>query len=88
MLVSEIVGRDVETLTSEERKYILNAKIKEAYNYSNGDDFFTFYIFEDGSVTKTDATTDEDIRSSLEEMEQLKSDGYNVEDVTDEYTFD
>lgn len=88
MLVAEIVGRNIETLTNEERIYILNAKIKEAYNYSKGDDFFTFCIFDDGSITKTDAATDEEVRSSLEEMEQLKADGYNVEDVIDEYTFD
>ena len=49
--------------------------------------FFTFCIFEDGSVTKTDAATDDEVGSSLEEMEQLKSDGYKIEDVTDEYTF-
>ena len=62
-------------------------KIKEAYNYSKGDDFFTFCIFEDGSVTKTDAATDDEVGSSLEEMEQLESDGYEIEDVTDEYIF-
>ena len=87
MKVSEIVGRNVETLTKEEREYILSVEIKEAYNYSKGDDFFTFCIFEDGSVTKTDAVTDDEVGSSLEEMEQLESDGYEIEDVTDEYTF-
>ena len=66
---------------------ILSVEIKEAYNYSKGDDFFTFCIFEDGSVTKTDAATDDEVGSSLEEMEQLESDGYEIEDVTDEYTF-
>ena len=87
MKVSEIVGRNVETLTKEEREYILSVEIKEAYNYSKGDDFFTFCIFEDGSVTKTDAATDDEVGSSLEEMEQLESDGYEIEDVTDEYNF-
>ena len=30
MKVSEIVGRNVETLTKEEREYILSVEIKEA----------------------------------------------------------
>ena len=32
-------------------------------------------------------TSDDEVGSSLEEMEQLESDGYEIEDVTDEYTF-
>ena len=87
MLVSEIVGRYRDTLTREELYYVTHAEIKEAYNYSKGEDFFTFCIFEDGSVTKTDAATDDEVASSLEEMEQLRDNGYEVEDVTDEYTF-
>lgn len=88
MLVSEIVGRDKTKLTKEELHYIINAKIKKAYVYKNEDKFYTFCIFEDGSVTKHDADTDEEVESSDEEMERLKEDGYDIDDVTEEYVFD
>lgn len=88
MLVSEIVGRDRTELAKEELYYIINAKIKKAYVYKNENKFYTFCIFEDGSVTKHDADTDEEVGSSNEEMKRLKEEGYNIEDVTDEYTFD
>lgn len=88
MLVSEIVGRNKAELSVEEMQYIINAKIKKAYVYKNENKFYTFCIFEDGSVTKHDADTDEEVRSSNEEMKRLKEEGYSVEDITDEYTFD
>lgn len=88
MLVSEIVGKNKAELSVEEMQYIINAEIKKAYVYKNENKFYTFCIFEDGSVTKHDADTDEEVRSSNEEMKRLKEDGYDVEDVTDEYTFD
>ena len=88
MLVSEIVGKDKTELTEEELCYIINAKIKKAYIYKNGNKFYTFCLFEDGSVTKHVADTDEEVRSSNEEMERLKKEGYEIDDVTDEYTID
>lgn len=88
MLVSEIVGRKKAELSVEEMQYIINAKIKEAYVYKKETEFYTFCLFTDGSVTKHDAKTDEEISSSLEEMEQLKKEGYTIENVTDEYTFE
>lgn len=88
MLVSEIVGRNKTELSVEEIQYIINAKIKKAYVYKNETEFYTFCLFTDGSVTKHDAKTDEEVRSSLEEMEQLKKKRYEIEDVTDEYTFE
>ncbi len=88
MLVSKIVGRDRTELTKEELQYIINAKIKKAYVYKNENKFYTFCIFEDGSVTKHDADTDEEVESSNEEMERLKKEGYEIEDVTDEYVLE
>ena len=88
MLVSEIVGKDKRTLTSKEIDYLTNAELKEVYYYRKDDNFYTFCIFVDGSITKTDAETDEEVGSSVEEMEQLKSEGYEIEDVTDEYIFE
>lgn len=88
MLVSEIVGRNKAELSVEEMQYIINAKIQKAYVYKNEDKFYTFCIFEDGSVTKHDADTDKEVGSSNEEMKRLEENGYGVEDVTDEYTFD
>lgn len=88
MLVSKIVGRDRTELTKEELQYIINAKIKKAYVYKNANKFYTFCIFEDGSITKHDADTDDDVGSSKEEMEQLKKEGYEIDDVTDEYVFE
>lgn len=88
MLVSEIVGKDKRSLTKKEIDYLTNAEIKEAYYYRKDGNFYTFCVFTDGSVTKTDAETDEEVGSSVEEMEQLKTEGYEIEDVTDEYTFE
>lgn len=87
MLVSEIVGKNKVDLTVEEINCITNTEIKEAYIYKNGEGFYTFCIFTDGSVTKHDAKTDEEVGSSIEEMEMLEKEGYEIEDVTDEYTF-
>lgn len=88
MLISEIVGKNKKNLTKEEIDYLTSTEIKEAYIYKNGNEFYTFCIFTDGSVTKHDAKTDKEVKSSLEEIELLKEKGYDIEDATDEYTFD
>ena len=75
-------------LTKGELHYIISTKIKEAYNNKNEIDFYWFCIFTDGSVTKNDANTDEEVRSFNEEMERLKKEGYEIEDVTDKYALD
>lgn len=47
--------------------------------------FFTFYFYEDGSITKHDAKDDIEYPSNVEEMEELKKKGYKIEDATDKY---
>lgn len=88
MFVSEIVGKNKTKLTAEEIDCIINTEIKQAYIYKKGNEFYTFCIFTDGSVTKINAKTDKEVGSSVEEMERLKEKGFEIEDVTDEYVLD
>jgi hypothetical protein len=85
MLVSELVGKNKNEITSKELRYMLREKITKVYYYSNENDFFTFYFYEDGSITKHDAKDDIEYPSNVEEMEELKKKGYKIEDATDEY---
>lgn len=85
MLVSELVGKNKNEITSKELRYMLREKITKVYYYSNENDFFTFYFYEDGSITKHDAKDDIEYPSNVKEMEELKKKGYKIEDATDKY---
>lgn len=88
MSVADAVGKKWEEISMEQAELLLNTQIKKAFIYKNETKFYTFCIFEDGSITKHDAETDEEVKSNAEEMKNLEEKGYQIEDVTNEYTFD
>ena len=70
-----------KALSNRDWKYISSAERTE-YSCKKGDEFvyvFTVYKFgEECAVNKYICESDEDVLSSLEEMEKLKAEGYTI----------